>query len=236
MNIELSVVILCYRAGKRVYNFVDRTMKLLDSSIPSWEMVLVGNYFENTNDDTPKAIEEISSTRDNIKTVILPKEGMMSWDARMGLSKATGRYICLIDGDEQMPPQDIVRVYKKITEDKLDFVKTFRAVRYDGAERKLVSRIYNFLFKLLFPGLNVKDVNSKPKIFTREALDRMRLESNDWFLDAEMMIEARRLKFKIGEVPTEFYKCEYRKSFVKFNTIFEFIKNLSYARIREFFK
>ena len=64
----------------------------------------------------------------------------------------------------------------------------------------------------------------------------MHLASDDWFLDAEIIIKARRLKLKIGEVPTKFYKCEYRKSYVNWRAIFEFIKNLFFARIKEFLK
>jgi len=236
MDTEISVVILCYRAGQRVYNFVDRVIRLLESSAPSWEVVLVGNYLENSNDETPYIVKKIPSMRKNVKAVVLPKQGMMGWDARSGLREAAGRFICLIDGDEQMPPEDIIRVYKKIKEENLDFVKTYRVKRNDNIMRRITSCVYNFIFRVLFPRIGLNDINSKPKIFTKEAYGRLHLISDDWFLDAEMVIQARKAKFKMGEVPTEFFRCEYRKSFVKFQTIFEFIKNLFFARTREYFK
>lgn len=227
---EISVVILCYRAGERIRNFVGRTIKLLDSSAPSWEIILVGNYAEGTNDATPEVVKDIASKNKNIKVVTRVKEGMMGWDVRSGFEKTAGRYICLIDGDEQMPPEDIINVYRKIANEGLDFVTTYRLIRCDGAMRKLISNIYNLLFRMLFPGVNVKDVNSKPKIFKREAFDKIILRSDDWFIDAEMVIQAKKLNFKIGQVPTKFFKCKYRKSFVKVTTIFEFIGNLLIAR------
>lgn len=227
---DISVVVLCYRAGEKIRGFVNNAIKLLDNSSLSWEIILVGNYSENTNDLTPKIVKEISEGNQNVKFVARVKEGMMGWDARSGLEKAAGKYICLIDGDEQMPPEDIVRVYKKITDENLDFVMTYRKVRHDGIIRKLISDVYNLVFNLLFSEVNVRDVNSKPKIFKKEAYDKMRLTSDDWFLDAEMVIKARKLKLKTGELPTEFYKCQHRKSFVKFSAIFEFIKNLLKAR------
>jgi len=232
MNAEISVVILCYRAGERIRDFVDRTIKLIDRSVPSWEMVLVGNYLENSGDVTPEIVKDIALKNNNIKIVAMPKEGMMGWDARSGLEKAQAKYICLIDGDEQMPPEDILRVYKKIKEEDLDLVKTYRVVRHDGVARRFISSSYNLIFNLFFPGTYVRDVNSKPKIFKKESYDKMRLGSDDWFLDAEIIIQAKKLKFRIGEVPTEFYKNPYRKSFVKFDTIFEFIKNLVITRFK----
>jgi len=62
----------------------------------------------------------------------------------------------------------------------------------------------------------------------------MRLTADDWFIDAEMVIQSRRLKFKTGEIPTTFYKCGYRKSYVNFYAVLNF-KNLFVARIRESF-
>lgn len=236
MQPELSVVILCYKTSQRVRGFVESVIKLLEGSVPSWELILVGNYWEGSNDDTPAVIRDIAAGRKNIKALAMPKEGMMGWDARSGLREATGKFICLIDGDSQMPAEDIVRVYKKIKEENLDFVKTYRIKRHDSIARSLNSNIYNLIFNVLFPGIHVRDANSKPKIFTREAYDKLRLEANDWFLDAEMLIQARRLKFKMGDVPTEFYKCCFRKSYVRPDAILEFVRNLLRARVKEFLK
>lgn len=235
MRPEISVVILCYGAGERAYDFVGKVERLLDRFVPSWEMVLIGNYWEGSGDKTPDVVKDIASRRENIKYVAIPKRGMMGWDARSGLEKADGDHICLIDGDEQMPYRDIVRVYRKIKKDNLDLVKTYRVVRYDGITRVFISVMYNLIFTALFPGIKARDVNSKPKIIKKEAFDKMALVSDDWFLDAEIMIQARRLGLKVGEIPSKFYKCNYRNSFVKLGTIFEFIRNLLSARKKEFF-
>jgi hypothetical protein len=81
----------------------------------------------------------------------------------------------------------------------------------------------------------VKDANSKPKIFTKEAYSKMQLTSDDWFLDAEMLLQCARMKLRIEEIPVTFDKCISRKSFVRIDAIFEFARNLIRARIKEFF-
>ena len=233
---EISVVILCYGAGERIYGFVDKVSRLLDRFISSWEMILVGNYLEGARDRTSSIVEEVASKRENIHAVVMPKKGMMGWDARSGLDRARGKYVCLIDGDEQMPYRDIVRVYRKIKKDDLDIVKTYRAVRHDGFKRIVISIVYNILFMMVFPGIAARDINSKPKVMKKEVYDSMDLRSDDWFLDAEIMIKARRLKLKVGMVPSKFYKCDYRGSFVKMVTILEFLRNMARARLEEFGK
>ena len=70
---------------------------MLDRFIPSWEIILVGNYVDEALDRTPDIVKQIARGKDNIKAVTLPKEGMMGWDARSGLMEASGKYICLIE-------------------------------------------------------------------------------------------------------------------------------------------
>ena len=235
MEIEISVIILCFHAESKVHGFVEKTVGLLAASHLPWELILVGNYLEGGDDQTPEIVNNIASRHENITALTLPKKGMMGWDARSGMRMAQGNFICLIDGDEQMPYQDIIRVYEKIKKDGLDFVQTRRVVRYDGMMRKSMSAVYNFLFKFLFPGTRLHDVNSKPKILTKEAYNKMSLKSDDWFIDAEMVLQSRKLKLRTGEIPTTFYKCSYRKSYVNFYAVMEFIRNLCIARFKEFF-
>ena len=77
-------------------------------------------------------------------------------------------------------------------------------------------------------------MNSKPKIMTREFYEKISLESNGWFIDAEIMILARRLGVKIGETETVFQSMDTRPSFVKTLSILEFLANLLTFRIKEF--
>ena len=232
---ELSVVILCYREGNMARQFIPRVLKeLKNARIYNYELVLVGNYHKGSNDNTPKVLADLASKDKRIKYVARIKEGMMGWDMKSGLNLATGRYIAVIDGDGQMPVEDISRVYKEIIEKKYDIVKTYRMQRGDSLWRSLISYFYNMLFKILFPGLNARDINAKPKIMRRTIYKKMKLSSDDWFIDAEIMIQARRNNLKIGEIPTVFLGLTGRRSFVSLKTVMEFIVNLLKYRIKEF--
>ena len=235
-NPKLSVVVLCYRAGNAVRKFVKDLISCLEKEMDSWEIILVGNYLEGTDDITPQVVREIAEGDVRIRTVARVKKGMMGWDVRSGFAEATGDVIALIDGDGQMNGSDIVRAYRVLRKHSCDIVKTYRIERHDSSYRFFISKVYNLVFQILFGGLKVRDVNSKPKLITRAAYDKLQLKSNDWFVDAEMMIQARRLKFKIIEVPCIFYDLKGRRSFVRIPAILEFIKNLIVARIKEFFE
>ncbi len=229
---ELSVVILCYRSEDLARELAAQITKELSAENIDYELVLVGNYIPNTGDRTPEILRELARKYPRSKVVAKVKEGMMGWDMRSGLEAASGRHIAVIDGDGQMPVSDVVKVYRVLQVGNYDLVKTFRAQRFDGFYRRTISYFYNILFCLLFRSVTMlHDVNSKPKIMTREAYKKMNLISNDWFTDAEIMIEALKNNMSIGEVSTIFYKNERRSSFVPVSAIFEFLSNLIRYRI-----
>jgi len=191
----------------------------------SWELILVGNYIEGSDDETPQVVRKLADRSPNIRTVIRPKQGMMGWDMRMGLDAAHGTYIGVIDGDGQFPPESIVACLLKCELEDLDLTKTYRVVRDDGLYRRFISLVYNGLFRVLF-GFKVRDINSKPKIIRRDKYELLNLQSDDWFADAEIVIRARELGLKIGETPVHFVANDARGSFVKPKAVVEFTSNL----------
>ncbi len=234
MSPDLSVVVLCYRSGDEARSCAARIGKVLvDAGIDNYQLVLVGNYVAGSGDTTPDVVRELAAGDPRIVCSAVAKQGMMGWDMRSGLSLATGACLAVIDGDGQVLVEDLVRIYRLLREQGLDLAKTYRTRRGDGLKRKLFSLVFNGLFHGLFPGLAVRDVNAKPKILTRAAYERLALRSDDWFIDAEILIQARRLGFRIGEIETEFLGLTGRRSFISMAAVVEFLRNLWRYRLRE---
>ena len=231
---DISVVILCYRAEEFAPVFVSQVKRALEEKGLAYELVLVANYHANADppDRTPGVVRELACHDPTITVVAKEKQGMMGWDMRSGLAAARGRTIAVIDGDGQMPPGDVVAVYDSLRTGGFDMVKTYRTERQDGFLRLIVSRVFNTSLTLLFPQVQLRDANSKPKIFTREALEKLTLKSNNWFLDAEIVIQASRLNFRIGEVPTVFFSNSRRPSFIRARAILRFAADLVAYRIK----
>ncbi|MHC1791156.1 glycosyltransferase family 2 protein [Solidesulfovibrio sp.] len=232
---RISVVILCYKAGSTIPAFVQAVSAAMDRLGCDYELVLVGNHNRGDSADaTPEVVRALAAENSRVIPLTLEKRGMMGWDARQGLAVATGDVIALIDGDNQMPPEDLEHVCRKLLDENLELAMTCRAVRKDGLLRRVNSRIYNGIFRVLFPGYPVRDVNSKPKAMTRAFFDTLRLTADGWFLDAEIIIQARRHKARLGQIETVFHQGD-RKSFVRPDAVLEFVRCLLAARLKEFF-
>ncbi|HXU33035.1 MAG TPA: glycosyltransferase family 2 protein [Thermoanaerobaculia bacterium] len=233
-NPDLSVVVLCYRSGGEARILAERIRTvLLDAGIDDYQLVLVGNFLSGSDDPTPDIVRQLAADDPRIVCSAVVKQGMMGWDMRSGLALATGKCLAVIDGDGQVLVEDLVRVYRLLIDQSLDLAKTYRTRRGDGIVRKLLSLVFNGLFHVLFPGLEVRDVNAKPKALTRSAYERLTLRSDDWFIDAEIMIQARRLGFRIGEVETTFLGLTGRPSFINLAAVAQFLRNLLLHRLRE---
>ena len=229
---ELSAIVLCYRAEENIRHVVEPLHRDLAESGVTFEVVLVANYNEGQADRTPEIVRQIAGDLEAVRTVIRPKEGAMGWDMRTGLDAATGKYLVVIDGDSQNPVTDVLRMYREMRRTGADVMKGRRIARFDGPYRRLVSYVYNSVFTLLFRTRGLWDINGKPKGLTRVAYERMGLKSDDWFIDAEIVLAARRAGLQVNELPVVFNRNEERASFVRATAILEFVRNMANARLK----
>lgn len=229
---ELSAVVLCYRAEESVHYVVDPLYHDLEESGVPFELVLVANYHEGSGDRTPEIAKTFAETHAHVSAVVRPKQGDMGWDMRTGLAAARGEFLVVMDGDEQNPVEDLLEAYRQMKRRGLDVVKGRRIARFDGYYRHLISVVFNLVFMLMFRTYGLWDINGKPKGMTREAYDRMSLRSDDWFADAEIVLQAIGLGMRIGEVPVVFRQNIERRSFVRPSAIIEFLGNIIRHRVR----
>jgi glycosyltransferase involved in cell wall biosynthesis len=222
----VSAVVLCYHAGASITAVIEPLRDRLERSGLTYELVLVANYWPHEEDDTPEIVRRFAATHENIKVLDKVKEGGMGWDMRTGLAAADGSYVVVIDGDAQNPVEDVLRLYELQRKTGADLGKGRRTNRADGVYRRFISWGFNVLFRLLFGTQGLWDINGKPKGLTREAYERMHLKSNDWFIDAEIVLAARRAGMEIVEMPVVFLENRERSSFVRLSAVLQFAAHM----------
>lgn len=227
---ELSAVILCYRAGENVRRVATGFLAELTASGIPFELILVANY-DDPADSTPAIAEEFARQHEQVKALTEPKQGAMGWDMRRGFEATSGSFLIVIDGDEQNPFEDVLRAHRLLVESGADIVKGRRTTRFDGPLRHFVSVVYNTIFLLLFRTRGLWDINGKPKGLRRSAYEQLRLTADDWFIDAEIVLQARDLNLTIAELPVVFHQNQARLSFVRGDAVLEFLRNMASSRL-----
>jgi glycosyltransferase involved in cell wall biosynthesis len=228
----LSAIVLCYEARKAIHRVIDPLYEQLEAAGIPYELVLVANQWPGNPDPTGRIVEEWARDRDTVVCVTEEKQGAMGWDMRSGFAAASGDYLIVIDGDAQNPVDDLLKMYRRMTATGVDVMKGRRIARFDGPGRRAVSGVYNLAFAVIFRTRGIWDINGKPKGLTRAAYQALNLQSDDWFIDAEIVLSARRRGLVVAEMPVVFHRNEERGSFVGWSAIVEFIRNMARQRFR----
>ena len=124
---------------------------------------------------------------------------------RSGFEASRFDLLCFSDGDRQFRVADLARLTARLQEpDAPDVVVGYRIKRADPFIRIAYARTYKLANRLFF-GLGVRDVDCAMKVFRREALRDVRVESGGAFFSAELLIKTLRAGRSIVEVGVPHY-------------------------------
>lgn len=124
---------------------------------------------------------------------------------RSGFAAARYELVAFTDGDRQFKVADIGRLTERLRAPDLpDVVVGYRIKRADPLVRTLYARAYRLANRIFF-GLRVTDVDCACKLFRREALDGLRVESGGAFFSAELLIKLQAAGRRVAEVGVPHY-------------------------------
>lgn len=221
---KFSAVITLYNEESNVEPLTRNLIESFRQAFPGmpFELVLVLN---GPQDNTGSLAAKLAQQFPEITLVHLGINRGYGGGMQAGLCVAGSPIIGFLCGDEQIESADVAKVFAVALEGKYDLVKVARTVRQDGWQRVIITRIYNLLFRALYGG-NSWDINGTPKVFKKEALEKLNLTAEDWFLDAQVMMQSYRLGFSIKEVPVVFKARLRGSSNVRLTTLIEFLTNM----------
>jgi glycosyltransferase involved in cell wall biosynthesis len=120
---------------------------------------------------------------------------------RSGFGAARFELVAFTDGDRQFHVADLGLLLDRMAgPDAPDAVVGYRIQRADPPIRTLYARAYRLANRIFF-GLTVRDVDCACKLFRREALEGLRVESGGAFFSAEMLIKLRAAGRTVVGVP-----------------------------------
>ena len=224
---EFSLVVPFYNEEAGCEPVTLRLVEELDRMQIDYELIPVNN---GSTDQTGTILDRCAREHARIKVVTVDQNQGYGWGILSGLARSSGRFVGYVDGDNQIPPAQMIQVFNHAREHDTDICKGARIERTDGFQRRVISTVYNVMFKVLFR-CPVHDVNAKPKIMKRTCFTKLGLQSKDWFIDAELVIKAQASGMRIDEVPIEFLRREQGASKVRLGAIFEFLKNILIYRL-----
>jgi glycosyltransferase involved in cell wall biosynthesis len=193
---SVSLVIPAYNDETTVGRLIDDATVLLNEVCRDYEIIVIN---DGSKDSTLQVLREIVARNNHVR--LINHEVNRGFGHTIKELYLSGRkdLIFSLPGDYQYAPKELLAMAHGLQEH--DFVIGLRVKRNDPWRRKLQSHIYNAMLRLCH-GNKLKDVNSI-KLFRRQILNRIQLQSSTAFVDAELVIRAGKAGFRIVEIPIE---------------------------------
>ena len=202
----LSIIIPAHNEEARLPDTLQQVLEFTQKQEYSIEVIVVEN---GSHDRTLQIAQEFARGFPELRVLRSELSGK-GRAVHMGMLAARGEYRFMCDADFSMPVTEINRFLPPML-NGYDIAIASReapgAVRYnEPAYRHLVGRVYNAMIRLLaLPGLN--DTQCGFKCFRGEVVEVLfpKQTLSGWSFDVEVLFIARRMGYRIVEVPIPYY-------------------------------
>lgn len=142
--VEVSIVTPMHNEELCVREFHRRISAALRGMGVSHEIILVN---DGSTDGTPEIIRELSETDPNLVGVFLARNRGQCTAIFAGIQHSCGRFVVIMDGDLQHPPEEVPQLIEKIREG-YDLVKGMRQKRQESLVlKRFPSLVANYLMR-----------------------------------------------------------------------------------------
>lgn len=197
---SLTVVLPAYNEEESLPVAVQQALDVLPGLAREWEVIVVD---DGSADGTAQVLEGLLEEH-YPRVRVLRHAVNLGYGAalRTGFSRARYDLVFYTDSDNQFDIAELAQALPMM--ETHDVLLGFRVYRYDSPIRGIVSWGYNMLVGLLFR-VRVRDVDCAFKIFRREVLDKIDIETTGFFIDTELVAKARKWNFRLVEKGVRHY-------------------------------
>jgi glycosyltransferase involved in cell wall biosynthesis len=198
----LSVVIPMFNEEDYVRRSVAAARGVLERLGGEWEIVLVDDA---STDGTGAVADALAAADARLRVVHNPRNRTLGGSLREGLAATRGAVVLYTDADLPADLDQLPRALHLLDFQEAELLAGYRFDRTgEGVRRALLARAYNLVLRIFF-GLRVRDVNFAFKLVRRSLLERITLTSEGSFIDAELLLRARRAGARVIQMGLDYF-------------------------------
>ena len=205
-EIDLSVIIPTYNEAERIESSIKQVEEYFKSKKLTGEIIVSDDF---SKDRTVEIVEKLMSTFNNLKILKSDKNYFKGYPVKKGMLEAKGKYVLFADADMATPITEASLLIDAI--DAGADLAIGSRIQETGKDlrgsqpfyRRILGKMFTFVREFLVRG--IKDSQTGFKMFKHDvAIDLFsRQIIENIIFDVEILYMARKLKYKIAEVPVQ---------------------------------
>ena len=194
--LRVSVVIPAYNEETTLKVLFDKTFIVCSKVSNDFEIILCD---DKSRDKTKAIIQGIAATHSQVKAIYHEQnQGLFKTFEELYMTAAKD-YVLLLPGDGQWEP-DFLEEAAALT-GQFDIIVARRKAKKYAIGRQINSWCFNHLVLWLF-GIDLYDIGSV-KLVRREIFMKVKVNTQSAFTEAERMLKAYKLGYRIGSIDVE---------------------------------
>ena len=170
--------------------------------IADYELIIVNDA---STDETGKIADKLAANDPRVRVVHHDTNRKLGGSMKSGFMAADGDLVLYTDADLPFDMHDVHRAIRLLRYYDADIVSAYRFDRTgEGYVRTVYSFFYNMLVRVLF-GVRMRDINFAFKICRTRIFEHVTLKSEGSFIDAELMVRAKKLGYTVIQFGTDYF-------------------------------
>jgi Glycosyl transferase family 2 len=171
-------------------------------TISDYELIVVNDA---STDHTGKLADEMAANDRHVRVVHHPVNRKLGGSIKSGFAAATGDLVLYTDADLPFDMAELHKAIRLLRYYQADIVSAYRFDRVgEGPSRAIYTFFYNIMIRRLF-GVRMRDINFAFKLCRRTVFDHVTLRSEGSFIDAELIIRARKLGYDVIQFGVDYF-------------------------------
>ena len=199
---ELSLFFPCHNEADNLEALVAEALAALPALATTYEVILVD---DGSRDETAGVAARLVERHGGIVRLVRHEVNRGYGGAlRSGFAAARYEHLAFTDGDRQFRVADLALIVEAAAANRSAVIIGYRIRRADPLLRLAYAAVYRLANRIWF-GLKVRDVDCAAKLFHRDALRGIRVQSDGAFFSAELLIRLHVAGVRILEVGVPHY-------------------------------
>lgn len=175
---------------------------LADGEIDEYELIVVDDA---STDGTAELADEFAANDPHVRVVHHPVNRKLGGAMKTGFAAARGEFVLYSDADLPWDMAEARRALRLLRYYEADIVSAFRFDRTgEGSSRAIYTFFYNLLIRRMF-GVRMRDINFAFKLCRRSIFEHIELHSEGSFIDAELIIRAKKLGYQVIQFGVDYF-------------------------------